>query len=110
MFMPLLAASYPANVEFFCQMLLEVAAFDAIPAEDINVYIWEDSLQPDGDADAEQDIGKFEDLGYDGPYVLVNLTSSLIMLILSLVVFVVLLLVTLIYCCCYCCRQRKSYY
>ena len=69
MFMPLFAADYPANAEFFCQMLLEVASFDAIPAEEINSDIWSDSLEP-SDPTTENDIGKFENLGYDSPYLL----------------------------------------
>ena len=55
--MPLYDVSYPANAEYFCQMLLEVAAFDAIPSERINLSIWKDKLKHKGGSDDE--IGKF---------------------------------------------------
>ena len=63
MFMPLFASNYPANAEIFCVMLLEVAAFDAIPAEEINEAIWSDSLDT---YEEGNDIGRFESLGFDG--------------------------------------------
>ena len=102
--MPLFAASYPANAEFFSQMLLEVAAFDAIPAEEINSHIWNDALEP-SNPEIDNDIGNFEKLGYQGPYVLLNLTSTLIMLLLALFVLLAILLPSLISCCCKCCRN-----
>ena len=45
MFMPLFDAKYPANAEYFCQMLLEVASFDAIPADEINNGMWQQELE-----------------------------------------------------------------
>ena len=109
MFMPLFAADYPANAEFFCQILLEVASFDAIPADEINSEVWSDSLEP-SDPAAENDIGKLENLGYDSPNVLLNLTSPLIMLILSMVTFLALLLLSFIYCCCNWCERQRGWF
>lgn len=88
-------------------MLLEVASFDAIPAEDINSYLWEDALLPE-DPTVEQDIGKFEDLGYDGPFVLINLTSPLLIFSLSLVILLALLILSIKYCCCKCCKKHRG--
>lgn len=42
--MPLFDAKYPANAEYFCKMMLEVASFDAVPADEINAEIWKDDL------------------------------------------------------------------
>ena len=95
MFMPLFASNYPANAHIFCTMLLEVAAFDAIPAEQINEAIWTDSLETYGDEDV--DIGRFESLGFDGQNFLPNMTSTLIMQ--SLAIFHTLMLLLMSYIC-----------
>lgn len=80
MFMPLFSVVYPANAEFYCKMLLEVASFDALPAEEINSEVWHDSLQTEDDS-----IGKFESLGYDGPFMVSNLITMQIMLGFTLI-------------------------
>ena len=91
-------------------MLLEVASYDAIPADDINFALWDDALQPE-EQEEEYDIGKFEDLGYDGPYVLTNLTSSLVILLVSLIGLLALIILSMEFCCCKCCgKLRGSFY
>ena len=45
MFMPLFDVAYPANADTFWRMLLEVAAFDALPASEINTEIWQETLE-----------------------------------------------------------------
>lgn len=92
MFMPLFNVVYPANAQFYCRLLLEVASYDAIPSEEINGGIWQKSLE-NGD-----DIGKFESLGYDGPFIVANLTSTLIMLSLAVLSNIVLFALTFMTC------------
>ena len=56
---------------------MQVAAFDAIDTGPLNESVWGDSLSKSED---ENDIGRIENLGFDGPYSLKNLASTLIML------------------------------
>ena len=105
-FLPLYATNYPANAQVFCKMLLEAVAFEMLPADDINERIWGDTLDnyDDNDHEDSDDMGKFESLGFDGHYVLPNLTSTLTMLLVTIVANVFLLLTSF----CYCFRAKKS--
>ena len=105
MFMPLFAALYPANAEFFCKMLLEVASFDAIPADTINDAIWSDALELS--EETEVDIGKSENLGFDGPNGLPNLTSSLVMFTMFMVFYSISLCISSASCCFWCLQRKR---
>ena len=105
MFMPLFDVAYSANAEYFCQMLLEVAAFDAIPSERINQYLWNNSLQLNNDFEG---LGKFENLGYDGPFILANLTSTLVMLSTMITIYAILFMLSYAKCCCIKFKKNKK--
>ena len=106
MFMPLFAVLYPANAEFFCKLLLEVASYDAIPADTINAAIWSDVLEPS--EGAEVDIGKFESLGFDGPYGLPNLTSTVVMFTMFILFYSILLCIGSASCCFSWLQRKRS--
>lgn len=80
MFMPLFKVTYQPVAEAFCNILLQVAAFEAIDAEPINDVVWGDSSSKSVESESTARIGRFENLGYEGPNSIPNLASTLIML------------------------------
>lgn len=89
-------------------MLLEVAAFEAIDTKVINEGIWGSSLSAkEGD---EFEIGRVENLGYDGPYVLPNLGPTLIMLSIKVLILLALLEMSKSKRCFVCIKRNKDVY
>lgn len=99
-YLPLFNAQYPTNADKFCQTLLKIASFDAIPVEDINQALWP--------SDEEQDIGSFDRLGFDSALLLPNLASTLLMFSIELLVITLLFAASCLKKCCLCLRNKKG--
>lgn len=105
--MPLFSVNYPALAETFCNMLLQVAAFEAINTEKINERVWGTKL---AEFDENADIGRFANLGYNGPSIMPNLASTLIMFSLTLLVPLAPICLSSCMLCCDCLSIDKSYF
>lgn len=108
-FFALYNVSYPPHVEYFCRILLEIAAFDMVPADEINGEIYKEKESEQQRKIKESALfQKIEGLGFEEIEVMLNLSSTFVVLILQTIVLSLTYWTSLCTCCCRCCTKRKA--
>ena len=75
---PLFRATFPDLSGMMVESLITIATFDVLPSGDV---IDETLLPP---ADDEQDMEKFNDIGFESNYMIINLGTMFLMFVIML--------------------------